>query len=141
MGSIVNLERALTLATRLSGHLVQGHVDGVAQISQIQPRGESFEVCFQLPLELAPYCVVKGSIAFDGISLTINQITRRDRQIEISVMIIPHTWNHTRLHTLKLGDSVNVEVDVMAKYVAQNLLSWLAEFRTQLAPPSGKSTL
>jgi riboflavin synthase len=112
-GSRVNLERALLATSRLSGHLVQGHVDGLARVIESREVGE----CHALELELAPglsrYCVRKGSIALDGVSLTINEI-HGDR---LRVLLIPHSWSHTRFPDLAAGDPVNVEVDVLAKYM------------------------
>jgi len=115
----VNLERALTLSTRLSGHLVQGHVDGIGTISKVSPApGDCFQVQIQIPDSLTRYCVEKGSIGINGISLTINKI----HESFIELMIIPHTWEHTNLSTLEPGDLINLEVDVLAKYV-ERLLS------------------
>ena len=91
-GSRVNLERAVTLGTRLSGHLVQGHVDGLGKLVSVEPRAESFFVQFEIPARLARYCVEKGSIAFNGVSLTINKL----EQSLVSITLIPHTWTHTQ---------------------------------------------
>jgi riboflavin synthase len=113
IGSTVNLERAVPAQGRLSGHVVQGHVDGIASLVGIQVHEKSHELAFELPTALARYCVEKGSIAINGISLTVNQI----RGPRISVMIIPHTWQNTNLEKLRPGDQVNVEVDILAKYV------------------------
>jgi riboflavin synthase len=114
----VNLERSVTLETRLSGHMVQGHVDGKARVVEIVSEGESHRLGFDLPQDLARYCVVKGSICLNGISLTINELRpTSDAQTRLSVTIIPHTWEHTNLHAIKIGDAINVEVDVIAKYV------------------------
>jgi riboflavin synthase len=121
-GVIVNLERALTLSTRLSGHLVQGHVDGMAKLLKIITQGDSHELEFELPNGLDHYCIEKGSIALNGISLTINSIQHipgSDR-VTICVMIVPFTWKHTNLSTLKTGDFVNTEVDLIAKYVERS---------------------
>jgi len=117
-GAKVNLERAVRLETRLSGHLVQGHVDGKARLISIAPRSGSYQLELSLPAELARYCVEKGSIALDGISLTINSVAAESGGgAVIGVTIIPHTWEHTNLNAARPGDDVNVEVDVMAKYV------------------------
>ena len=114
----VNLERSVSLNTRLSGHMVQGHVDGMAKLATIEPGNGSWKLAIDLPKAVARYCVEKGSVALDGISLTINSLEDRpDGTARISLMIIPHTWEHTNLHTAKVGDMINVEVDVMAKYV------------------------
>ena len=118
-GARVNLERAVTLSTRLSGHLVQGHVDGLGKLVSIEPRSESYFLKFEIPARLARYCVEKGSIALNGVSLTINALERgagADSAI-VSITLIPHTWTHTQFSSMRPGDAVNVEVDVLAKYV------------------------
>lgn len=120
-GGHVNLERAVTPSTRLSGHIVQGHVDGTATLASVTPHGDAWLLVLDLPASLRRYCVEKGSITFDGISLTLNQIvpgTSPDR-FGVTVMIIPHTWEHTNLGTLIPGATLNVEVDIIAKYVEQ----------------------
>lgn len=119
-GSRVNLERALTLAARLSGHLVQGHVDGLGRLASVDPLEGSYLVRFEIPAALARYCVEKGSIALNGVSLTINRIGRPGpaaASAEVFVTLIPHTWEHTQFSSMAVGDPVNVEVDVLAKYV------------------------
>lgn len=117
-GHTVNLERAVTLNTRLSGHMVQGHVDGLATLASDEPEDGTHKLGFSLPAELGRYCVEKGSIALNGISLTINAVAPEGNdRIALGVTIIPHTWEHTNLHALAIGDALNVEVDVMAKYV------------------------
>jgi riboflavin synthase len=117
-GDVVNLERALRLDTRLSGHLVQGHVDGKARLASVAPESGAFVLEFALPSDLARYCVEKGSITLNGISLTLNKVVdERPDQSVIGITIIPHTWKHTNLHASGIGDEVNVEVDVIAKYV------------------------
>lgn len=116
-GSSINLERAVSLETRLSGHLVQGHVDGMGRLLRVREVGEAADRCYELSLEipegLSRYCVEKGSIALNGVSLTINSMSG----LVLSFMLIPHTWTHTQFKTLAAGDFVNIEVDVMAKYV------------------------
>jgi len=117
-GAKVNLERAVSLNTRLSGHLVQGHVDGIATLSSVEEQSGAWKLAVDLPQALSRYCVEKGSIALNGISLTINSmVERHDGILRIGLMIIPHTWEHTNLHDLTSGDPLNSEVDVMAKYV------------------------
>ena len=117
-GSIVNLERAVNLNTRLSGHLVQGHVDGKAVLCSVLPEAGARKLEFNIPAALARYCVEKGSIALNGISLTINTLEELgEGTSRIGLTIIPHTWEHTNLYAANVGDSINVEVDVMAKYV------------------------
>jgi riboflavin synthase len=113
VGTRVNLERALLASDRLSGHIVQGHVDGEARFLNAQLRDDCWDARFELPASLSKYCVEKGSICLNGVSLTIASI----QNSEISIMLIPHTWEHTNLSQLKSGDLVNVEVDVLAKYM------------------------
>lgn len=117
-GDRVHLERALTLSTRLSGHIVQGHVDGIGQVSNIASTGDSFLIRFSIATSLSRYVVKKGSIAIDGVSLTVNELSAPiATEAWIEVMIIPHTWTHTRFSQLQIGDRVNVETDVLAKHV------------------------
>jgi riboflavin synthase len=117
-GVKVNLERAVSLNTRLSGHLVQGHVDGIATLKSVEGQTGAWKLAVDLPQDLSRYCVEKGSIALNGISLTINSmVERHEGVLRIGLMIIPHTWEHTNLHALTPGDPLNAEVDVMAKYV------------------------
>ncbi|MBN1479202.1 riboflavin synthase [candidate division KSB1 bacterium] len=109
----VNLERALLAGGRLGGHFVQGHVDGLGQITSIQKRDPGYWLEVRLPDQLVPFVVEKGSIALDGTSLTIAHI---DVPV-VSLAIIPHTWKTTTLQDKKVGDTMNVEVDILAKYV------------------------
>ena len=119
VGAHINLERSTTLATRLSGHLVQGHVDGKARLSAVKADGDARLVELSLPEGLYPYCVEKGSIALDGISLTLNAVGEPDDdgKFVIAITLIPHTWKHTNFQHHAVDDDVNVEVDVLAKYV------------------------
>ena len=112
-GSPVNLERAVTPVTRLGGHIVQGHVDARGRFLSSENHGESWTFRFAYPKEVARYLVFKGSVAVEGISLTIANLT--DEYFEIA--IIPKTWEVTNFSQLKPGDAVNLEVDVIAKYV------------------------
>lgn len=116
-GTAVNLERAVTPATRLSGHIVQGHIDVVGRIAERRPDGDFDEVVIDLPLEFARYVAEKGSIGVDGVSLTVAGVGDDDGRHWFSVALIPTTLSHTTLGTLAEGDSVNLEVDVIAKYV------------------------
>lgn len=117
-GSSVNLERALKADMRLSGHIVQGHVDTTAVLSRVTPHGDSNELHFELSDKWYRYCIEKGSVAIDGISLTINTISPiTNGTFSISVMIIPHTWQVTNLSHLSVGDTVNIEVDILGKYM------------------------
>ena len=116
-GAPVNLERAVTPTTRLGGHIVQGHVDARGQFAGVEDHGESWTIKIAYPKEIARYLVFKGSVAVEGISLTIAGLT--DDHFEVA--IIPKTWEVTNLSRLKPGDDVNLEVDVIAKYVERLL--------------------
>jgi riboflavin synthase len=120
VGSKVNLELALRPMDRLGGHFVQGHVNGVGKIMKIDSRGKNFEITISAPTDLRRYMISEGSIALEGISLTISKLTSSS----FSVSIIPHTWDNTVLHTKKVGDSLNIEVDMMAKYL-ENFVSFM----------------
>lgn len=112
-GNKVNLERAMRLSDRLGGHLVLGHVDGVGTITTIQPRSASWWLGIQIPERLMKYCIPLGSVAVDGISLTIAEI----KKDTLYLSIIPHTWTHTTLSLKKTGEAVNIETDIIGKYV------------------------
>ena len=112
-GSRVNLERALAVGERLGGHMVQGHVDGTGELLSVNPEGNAYRMRFWFPRELGRYIAIKGSITVDGISLTVAGLGAD----WFEVAIIPHTWRETILSELKNGDAVNLEVDVLAKYV------------------------
>jgi len=116
-GAPVNLERSVTPVTRLGGHLVQGHVDARGKFLGATDLGGSWTVCIAYPLEIARYLVFKGSVAVEGISLTIAELT--DDYFEVA--IIPKTWEVTNFSHLRAGDDVNLEVDVIAKYVEKIL--------------------
>jgi riboflavin synthase len=118
-GVPVNLERAVTPATRLGGHIVQGHVDARGQLVSVSDHGESWTVRIAYPKEISRYLVFKGSVSVEGISLTIAALT--DDYFEIA--IIPKTWEVTNLSQLRPGDYVNLEVDVIAKYVERIMKS------------------
>jgi riboflavin synthase len=113
--SIVNLERPLRADARIGGHFVQGHVDATATVEDIRQEGESYWITIRFPPLLAPYIVRKGSIAVNGISLTVAGVDDR----HFDVQIIPHTWQHTNLHLSKAGDLLNVECDILGKYVVR----------------------
>ena len=119
IGTRTNLEPAATIETRLGGHLVQGHVDTTARLSAIRDRDGSWEFDFQIPSEFAKYAVPKGSIAIDGISLTIASVSALEHTSRVTVAIIPHTYSHTNLQFLNEGSMVNVEFDIIAKMVEQ----------------------
>ena len=111
----VNLERALTAADELGGHLVLGHVDGVGHLDAVHPEGDNHRVEIEAPEELARFIASKGSIAVDGVSLTVNQVEGRN----FGVNIIPHTWDQTTFAFFQAGQTVNLEIDVVARYVAR----------------------
>jgi riboflavin synthase len=113
VGSRVNLERALGVGERLGGHMVQGHVDGTGGLALVEQEGNAYRMRFKFSRELGRYIAMKGSITVDGISLTVAALG--DDWFEVAV--IPHTWRETTLGDLKKGDRVNLEVDVLAKYV------------------------
>lgn len=116
-GVHVNLERALRLGDRLGGHLVTGHIDGMARLVERTRQGNAWRLAFQLEPTLARLLVSKGSVAVDGISLTVNEVTAEF----FNVMIIPHTLAQTTLASLEVGDLVNIETDLIGKYVARLL--------------------
>jgi len=112
-GDYVNLERALKLGDRLGGHIVQGHVDFTAPIISLNFLGEHYELVVEIPEDWKLYVVEKGSIALDGISLTVNYV----KENKVYINVIPHTYKSTNLQFKKVGDLLNVEVDILGKYV------------------------
>ena len=122
-GKTVNLEGSLQLGDELGRHLVFGHVDAILTLLTKKPVGQSSEFCFELPQDLAGLVVEKGSITLNGVSLTVNHIGKTD----FSVTLIPHSLTHTNFHLLQIGDKVNVEADMLARYVLR---------QTQLAATS-----
>ena len=116
-GHPVNLERALRVDGRLGGHFVQGHVDGTAQVVALEEKGPDLRIDIALPREFARYVVYKGSIAINGASLTVSAVNPAD----FSVCVIPHTLEHTNLGDLEAGNLVNLEFDILAKYVERLL--------------------
>ena len=121
VGSVVNLERALKLGDELGGHIVSGHVDGVAEIIGLREEGASTRFTFRAPESLAGFIAPKGSVALNGTSLTVNEVAGCD----FGVNIIPHTKAVTTWGTAKLGDRINLEIDTLARYVAR-LTDWKA---------------
>lgn len=117
-GDEVNLERALTLSSRLGGHIVSGHIDCVGKLVKKEQFTDFYNLDFEIPKSQEKYVVYKGSITINGISLTIAKI---DENV-FRVAVIPHTYNHTNLCHLKIGDSVNIETDILGKYI-EKLLS------------------
>jgi riboflavin synthase len=118
-GTRVNLERPLTAMKELGGHFVQGHVDGVGRVARLDPEGANWWFGVRVPEELARYIAMKGSIALDGISLTVAGL----RNGVVDTAIIPFTYDHTNLSSLKTGDAVNIECDILAKYVERMIES------------------
>lgn len=114
-GARVNLERSLRIGEELGGHLVSGHVDGLAELIAREDRTDMANLTLRVPKPLARFIAQKGSVALDGVSLTVNEVTADT----FSVLIIPHTLKVTTLGALKQGDSLNLEVDVMARYAAR----------------------
>lgn len=117
VGSAVNLEKALRLADRLGGHLVSGHVDAVGTLTHIRADGASWRYRFSVPVSIAHYIAHKGSITIQGVSLTVNHV---DQQ-QFDVNLVPHTLQETNLGDLKVGSYVNIEVDVIARYLERLL--------------------
>ena len=116
-GARLNLERALRMGDELGGHIVTGHVDGVAEVIGVCEEGASRRVGLRIPADLARFIVQKGSITLDGVSLTVNDVRDADGQTHASVNIIPHTAQHTTLGTVAEGRQLNVEIDVLARYL------------------------
>jgi len=116
-GSRVNLERSLRMGDEMGGHIVSGHVDGVARVADIRPDGQSMRFVFETPSALSCFIASKGSVALDGVSLTVNEV-EGDR---FGVNIIPHTQSVTTFGLYRPGDSVNLEIDMLARYVARLL--------------------
>jgi riboflavin synthase len=114
-GGLVNLERPLRADSRLGGHFVQGHVDATGTLEEVREEGNSHWLTIAFPSLLAPYIVRKGSIALDGVSLTVAGVDRH----KFDVQIIPYTWEHTNLHALRTRERVNLECDILGKYVVR----------------------
>ncbi len=123
VGEFVNLEKAMKLGDRLGGHMVSGHIDGKARIEKIVKENGSYRFFIKIYNDLDKYIVHKGSITLDGISLTISE----NKKDMIQVSIIPHTWEHTTMKLKKVGDIMNVEVDMMFKYVEKMVMNYNLE--------------
>ncbi len=117
----VNLEHSLKLGDSLDGHLVSGHVDGLGEVSHFAPVGESWDLRIHVPANLAKYLAYKGSITVNGVSLTVNQVDDTARGCEIRINLIPHTVQVTTLKHLTVGGAVNLEIDMIARYVERML--------------------
>ena len=135
-GSKVNLERTLRLCDGLDGHIVSGHVEGLGTISEQRPEGIAVVVTIDTPPELLKYIIKKGSIAIDGISLTVTEVT----DTSFSVSLIPHTAKETTLGFKKVGDSVNLETDILGKYV-ERMLTWNKQTQAGKADTLNMQTL
>ena len=114
-GTAVNLERALAMGDELGGHMVSGHVDGLGEVVSIDRDGEGRRIEVEAPPDIAPLIARKGSVAVDGVSLTVNEVEGS----RFGVMVIPHTWRHTTLRDLGPGHKINLEADMLARYVAR----------------------
>jgi riboflavin synthase len=128
-GDAVNLERAAALGDRLGGHLLTGHVDGIARVTRVEPAGDARDVEVEVPTELARFVAEKGSVALDGVSLTVNWV----RGAHFGIMLIPHTLAVTTLGSVASGRELNLEVDLLARYVAR-LLDVDGAVRAQASP-------
>lgn len=115
VGDAVNLERALRVGDELGGHIVSGHVDGMATVLSVTAVGDSYELWFRAPAVLARFVAAKGSVTLDGVSLTVNDVKGTD----FSINVIEHTWTVTTLGRLATGRKVNMEIDMLARYVAR----------------------
>ncbi|MCW2389787.1 riboflavin synthase [Sphingobium sp. B11D3B] len=118
-GRLLNLERALKLGDELGGHIVTGHVDGIGEVADITAEGDSHRVTVRLPADLAPYVAAKGSITVDGVSLTVNSVEDGPEGSTFGLNIIPHTWSVTTFGQLAPGQPVNLEIEVLARYLAR----------------------
>ena len=118
-GRKLNLERAMKLGDELGGHIVTGHVDGVAEVVRIQPAGDSKIIAFRVARDLAPYLAAKGSVTVDGVSLTVNDVNDGPEGTDFTVNLIPHTQAVTTLGALEVGQAVNIEIDVLARYLSR----------------------
>ncbi|MCW2396323.1 MULTISPECIES: riboflavin synthase [unclassified Sphingobium] len=118
-GRLLNLERALKLGDELGGHIVTGHVDGIGEVADVTAEGDSHRVTVRLPADLAPYVAAKGSITVAGVSLTVNSVEDGSEGSTFGLNIIPHTWSVTTFGQLAPGQPVNLEIDVLARYLAR----------------------
>lgn len=118
-GRRLNLERAMKLGDELGGHIVTGHVDGVAEVVRVEPSGDSKTIAFRVARDLAPYIAAKGSVTVDGVSLTVNTVSDGTEGAEFTVNLIPHTQAVTTLGAIEVGQAVNIEIDVLARYLSR----------------------
>lgn len=118
-GRRLNLERAMKLGDELGGHIVTGHVDGVAEVAGVEAAGDSRTITFRLPGDLAPFVAPKGSVTVDGVSLTVNAVTDGADGTLFTINLIPHTQAVTTLGAIEAGHAVNIEIDVLARYLSR----------------------
>jgi riboflavin synthase len=118
-GQAVNLERPLRADSRLGGHIVQGHIDGIGTVDELRPDADSHWMTIGYPQSLAPFFIRKGSVAIDGVSLTVAGLSEK----QFDVQLIPFTWQATNFHSLRAGDKVNLECDMIGKYVVRAMES------------------
>ena len=118
-GRKLNLERAMKLGDELGGHIVTGHVDGVAEVVRVEAAGDSKIIAFRVARDLAPYLAAKGSVTVDGVSLTVNNVNDGPEGTDFTVNLIPHTQAVTTLGALEVGQAVNIEIDVLARYLSR----------------------
>jgi len=119
-GTPLNLERALRVGDELGGHIVTGHVDGVGIVTEVTPEGDSTRIVIEAPASLAPYIAAKGSVALDGISLTVNEVSDQpDGAVRFGLNVIPHTQQMTTWGDVAPGREVNIEIDVLARYLGR----------------------
>ncbi|BCA63216.1 riboflavin synthase subunit alpha [Sphingomonas sp. HMP9] len=116
-GRKFNLERAMKLGDELGGHIVTGHVDGLGTVVALAEEGGSHRVTIRAGADIAPFIAPKGSVTIDGVSLTVNSVRDSEGEVEFGLNIIPHTWAVTTLGTIQMGQSVNIEIDVLARYL------------------------
>jgi riboflavin synthase len=116
-GRKFNLERAMKLGDELGGHIVTGHVDGLGTVVALAEEGGSHRVTIRADADIAPFIAPKGSVTIDGVSLTVNSVQDINGEVEFGLNIIPHTWSVTTLGTIQMGQSVNIEIDVLARYL------------------------
>jgi riboflavin synthase len=134
----VNLEKALRAHERLGGHIVSGHVDGIGHVTHFAQVGESWELRVQAPTGMGKYLAYKGSITVNGVSLTVNKVADLKDGCEFSINLIPHTVENTALGTLQNGSAVNLEIDLIARYVERMLHHDASALNVSSAPQAGK---
>jgi riboflavin synthase len=122
-GAKLNLERSLRMGDEIGGHIVTGHVDAIGEVVELTPEGDSKRVAIKVPRELGPMIAPKGSIALDGVSMTVNEVRDAEESTVFTVNVIPHTGQHTTLGDVVRGKQLNVEIDVLARYIDRMLVA------------------